>query len=83
MKNGKYESRCEMLADYMIKTQSTVRDTAYEFSISKSTVHKDITDRLKRRNITLFESVRVLLDKNKSERHKNEKRYFKTFYLIF
>ena len=81
MKNGKYESRCEMLADYMIKTQSTVRDTAYEFNISKSTVHKDITDRLKRRNITLFESVRVLLDKNKSERHIRGGEATKTKYL--
>ena len=69
MKNGNYESRCEMLADYMIKTQSTVRDAAYEFNISKSTVHKDVTERLKLTNCSLFEAVRSLLDKNKSERH--------------
>ncbi|MBR6807547.1 MAG: sporulation transcriptional regulator SpoIIID [Clostridia bacterium] len=58
-----------MLADYMIKTQSTVRDAATKFGISKSTVHKDVTERLRQRNIMLFDSVRDLLDKNKSERH--------------
>jgi len=69
MKSGNYESRCEILADYMIKTQSTVREAANKFNISKSTVHKDVTERLKYRNNALFESVRELLDKNKSERH--------------
>ena len=69
MKNVRFETRCEILADYIIKTQGTVRDVANQFDVSKSTVHKDITERLKYTNGVLFESVRELLDKNKSERH--------------
>ncbi len=61
--------RCEELAYYLIESQTTVRDAAAKFGISKSTVHKDVTDRLKSRNRRLYEKVRHLLDKNKSERH--------------
>ena len=64
-----YKDRCELLATYLVETQCTVRDAAAKFGISKSTVHKDVTDRLKYRNRTLYEGVRELLDKNKSERH--------------
>lgn len=61
--------RCEKLAKYLIENQSTVRDTASEFGISKSTVHKDVTEKLKIKNFAMYEEVRNLLDKNKSERH--------------
>ncbi len=63
------DSRCEQLAQYIIDTQSTVRDAAAKFGISKSTVHKDVTERLELKNRALFELVREVLDKNKSERH--------------
>ena len=59
---------CE-LAVYMIETGATVRKTAEKFGISKSTVHKDIQNRLPRYNKGLYLQVRQVLDKNKNERH--------------
>ena len=56
-------------ADYIIKTNSTVRAAAAYFSISKSTVHKDVTSRLMQVNPTLAKQARAVLDVNKSERH--------------
>ncbi len=56
-------------AEYIVKTSSTVRAVAAHFSVSKSTVHKDVTERLKDIDIELFEKVRKVLDKNLSERH--------------
>lgn len=56
-------------AEYIVKTSSTVRACAQYFSISKSTVHKDVTERLQSIDEELFEQVRVVLDKNLSERH--------------
>ena len=67
--NFNTRSRCEILAEYMIDTNSTVRNCATVFGISKSTVHKDITDRLKHENMRLYTQVKILLEKNKSERH--------------
>ena len=59
---------CE-LAVYMIETGATVRKTAQHFGISKSTVHKDVTERLVQINPTLAMLAREVLDINKSERH--------------
>ena len=59
---------CE-LAVYMIETGATVRSAAQKFGISKSTVHKDISQRLETYNPALYEQVRKILDKNKQERH--------------
>ena len=59
---------CE-LAVYMIETGATVRSTAHKFGISKSTVHKDIQNRLPKCNQTLYLQVRKILDINKQERH--------------
>lgn len=56
-------------AEYIIKTNSTVRAAAQYFGISKSTVHKDVTERLEGIDKRLFELVREVLDKNLSERH--------------
>lgn len=56
-------------AEYIVKTNSTVRACANHFSISKSTVHKDVTERLAETDEKLYESVREVLDKNLSERH--------------
>ena len=62
------ERACE-LAVYMIETGATVRSTAKHYHISKSTVHKDISQRLEYYNPVLFEQVRKILDQNKRERH--------------
>lgn len=63
------DERCEALAVYLIEHNSTVREAARAFSVSKSTVHKDITIRLRYVNAALYREVRALLLKNKSERH--------------
>jgi len=63
------EERVLELAHYIIETDSTVRAAANRFCISKSTVHKDVTERLKMINRTLYDKVSVVLEKNKSERH--------------
>ena len=61
--------RACQLAVYMIETGATVRAAAKEFGISKSTVHKDLSQRLDRYNHTLYLQVREVLDKNRQERH--------------
>ena len=63
------EERACQLAVYMIETGATVRAAARHFGISKSTVHKTLTQRLRQCNYTLYLQVRQVLDKNKSERH--------------
>lgn len=56
-------------AEYITKTGATVRQTAKHFCVSKSTVHKDVTERLEGTDRQLYERVREVLDKNLSERH--------------
>ncbi len=56
-------------AKYVLDTKSTVRETAKVFGVSKSTIHKDITDRLPRINPSLAEDVKRVLAYNKAERH--------------
>lgn len=68
MINSLEERACE-LAVYIIETGSTVRAAAKYFHISKSTVHKDISQRLPKCNPGLYAQVRLILDKNKQERH--------------
>ena len=63
------EERAVEIAYYIIEHKATVRQTAKKFGISKSTVHKDVTDRLPHVNPTLAARARVVLDVNKSERH--------------
>ena len=63
------EQRACDLAVYIIENKSTVRAAAAQFGISKSTVHKDITERLVKVNPALYRQVRELLDLNKAERH--------------
>lgn len=63
------EKRACNLAVYMIETGATVRSAAKHFGISKSTVHKDLTQRLEPVNRTLYLQVRQILDRNKQERH--------------
>lgn len=59
---------CE-LAVYMIETGATVRAAAKRFGISKSTVHKDLSQRLPEHNKILYYQVRTILERNKAERH--------------
>lgn len=69
MKQNYLKERSEVLADFVIENSATVRYTAAHFGISKSTVHKDLTDKLKILNPTLYEEVKRILATNKSERH--------------
>lgn len=66
---GFLRDRAEVLAEYIIDTGATVRATAKVFRISKSTVHKDVTERLFNINRELYYKVDTVLQKNKSERH--------------
>ena len=66
---GTIEERAQDLALYIIEHKSTVRGAAKAFGISKSTVHKDLQDRLPGINPGLYRQVKVILDENKAERH--------------
>ncbi len=63
------EGRAVRLAEYMTEHNATVRAAAKKFGVSKSTVHKDVTERLSRVDPALCERVRALLEVNKAERH--------------
>lgn len=63
------EERAISLAHYIIDSKDTVRGTAAKFGISKSTVHKDVSERLCNINPALAQEVREILDENKAERH--------------
>ena len=63
------EERCEALAAYILENKATVRAAAKKFGISKSTVHKDLSQRLKQYHPTLYAQVREVLDVNRQERH--------------
>ena len=63
------EERAVTIANYIIEVKATVRQAAKEFGVSKSTVHKDVTERLEKINPTLADKIRKILDINKSERH--------------
>ena len=66
---GIVEQRAIELAEYIVNHKATVRDTAKRFGISKSTVHMDVSQRLKKVNPPLYSEVRKILDINKAERH--------------
>lgn len=66
---GIVEERAAMLGEYIIENKATVRKTAKKFGISKSTVHKDVSQRLKTLNPAMYREVRQVLDMNKRERH--------------
>ena len=61
--------RCVVLGEYLLEHAATVRGAAQVFGISKSTVHKDVTERLSHVNNALYLQVQELLNKNKQERH--------------
>ncbi|MCR1900191.1 sporulation transcriptional regulator SpoIIID [Irregularibacter muris] len=66
---GYIEERAVEIANHIIETNTTVRETAKVFGVSKSTVHKDVTERLPKINPTIAQEVKRVLDKNKAERH--------------
>lgn len=66
---GNMEERAQNLALYIIENRTTVRAAAQKFRISKSTVHKDLSDRLPTFNRPLYLQVKQVLDENKAERH--------------
>lgn len=63
------EERAIEIAEFIINSNATVRETAKKFGVSKSTVHKDITDRVEKINPSLAKDVRKVLEVNKAERH--------------
>lgn len=63
------EERVLELAEYIIETNATVRSAAKQYRISKSTVHKDVTERLHELNPVLCQRVKNILENNKAERH--------------
>lgn len=66
---GNIEERAQRLALYIIENKATVRAAASRFGISKSTVHKDLSERLPAFNHALYQQVKQVLDENKAERH--------------
>lgn len=66
---GNIEERACQLALYIIENKATVRSAAQRFGISKSTVHKDLSQRLPTFNRTLYLQVKEILEQNKAERH--------------
>lgn len=63
------EERAIVVAKYILEKNTTVRQTAKTFGVSKSTIHKDVTERLEEINPTIAKEVKMVLEKNKSERH--------------
>lgn len=66
---GFVEQRAVELGEYIIQIKATVRKTAKKFAISKSTVHKDVSERLKKVNPQLYRKVKSVLEINKAQRH--------------
>lgn len=66
---GNIEERAEALAQYIIESGATVRAAAAKFGLSKSTVHKDISERLPLFHPGLYSQVKTVLEQNKAQRH--------------
>lgn len=63
------DDRAERLGEYIVKNKATVRHAAGKFGVSKSTVHKDVSERLRHVNLGLYKEVRDVLAQNKAQRH--------------
>lgn len=63
------ETRAIVLGEYIVESGATVRAAAKVFKVSKSTVHKDVTERLRREDPVLYREVKKVLEKNKQDRH--------------
>ena len=68
-KDSQEKERCVILGEYIIATNGTVREAAARFGISKSTVHKDVTEKLRETDRVLYGKVKKVLIRNKAERH--------------
>ncbi len=66
---GIVEERAVMLGEYILQSKATVRYVAKKFAVSKSTVHKDVSERLKYINPGLYKDVKAILELNKAQRH--------------
>ena len=66
---GILEERAVELGNYILENRTTVRRAAKKFGISKSTVHKDVSERLRRVNPQLYQEVKGILEINKAQRH--------------
>ena len=66
---GIVEERATILGEYILQNKATVRSTAQKFGVSKSTVHKDVAERLERINPGLYKEVKDVLELNKAQRH--------------
>ncbi len=66
---GIVEERAVELAEYIIQSKATVRKAAKKFGVSKSTVHKDVSERLKKVDPNLYSQVKKVLEVNKAQRH--------------
>ena len=66
---GIVEERAVELGEYIVENRTTVREAAKQFGVSKSTVHTDVSQRLRRLNPGLYHEVRAVLDVNKAQRH--------------
>ena len=66
---GIVEDRAVELGEYIVENKATVRSAARKFGVSKSTVHKDVAERLKNVNPQLYREVRSILEYNKAQRH--------------
>lgn len=67
--SGMLEERAIILGEYILHSKATVREVAKKFAVSKSTVHKDVTERLKVVSPSLYKDVRQVLELNKAQRH--------------
>lgn len=67
--NTTIEERCVILGRYILENRCTVRDAAKKYGVSKSTVHKDVAEKLKKVNPQLHKQVKEILEINKQERH--------------
>lgn len=67
--NKKIENRVKEISEYILKTQDTIRDTAKKFNVSKSTVHKDIQERLKEIDPIIYEKVMNIFEQHIATRH--------------
>lgn len=66
---GIVEERAVLLGEYILQSKATVREVAKKFAVSKSTVHKDVSERLKYISPGLYKDVKTILEMNKAQRH--------------
>lgn len=66
---GAVEERAMKLGEHILNNKATVRSAAQKFGVSKSTVHKDVSEQLKQINPSLYKEVKIILELNKSQRH--------------